>query len=578
MKKLNALLTGMLVCLLMCIPVSAAEEVKQLEKKQIIFLLDASQSMKQEGRWESVIDSAVMIAAALPENYEAAVMVYNTEIVFKEDFGKISRSTKESMEKIDLQGYTCPTTAMEMAVSMFDNDAAVRRIIFVSDGEISKPDAESTIEAVESYRKMSEETAAEGIKIDMFALPGENIENMTAYGPEVSDGALYTAGEKETLEEIAAEYLFEVLKTEKIELGESFSGGGKLDIDLQDTYLQTASIVLVSKEEIADFQIAGQCEKIETVQGSRFTVAKVTNPLENHFFMEYMLKEKAEVRFYLIKEYNLQVQAERSYTSETGVFEIETSIKNHQGKSVLDAEDLKKETVILLNGKAADYKVEKGNALLAYETMESENVTIEVITKPPGSIIHSTSMTDTVELIVPAVEKEQDYRVLWIVLITLFSVLLLIFALYKWKNQKKNDTKEDILKESRKNRMSEILTHDFSGQITLYLLQGEMNLDLPPKSIKLFGMVRKKISFAWIKDKCGIHYRLLDADKIYLFGGKDNTLCFKNRGSATILKSNELLRRDRKYDLYYGEKILLVFNDGETEMELHYKNIKPSER
>ena len=48
--------------------------------------------------------------------------------------------------------------------------------------------------------------------------------------------------------------------------------------------------------------------------------------------------------------------------------------------------------------------------------------------------------------------------------------------------------------------------------------------------------------------------------------------------SKTIVKENQILKRERKYSLYYGEKILLIFNNGGTEIELHYKNMKPSER
>ena len=46
----------------------------------------------------------------------------------------------------------------------------------------------------------------------------------------------------------------------------------------------------------------------------------------------------------------------------------------------------------------------------------------------------------------------------------------------------------------------------------------------------------------------------------------------------TIVKGNQILKRERKYSLCYGEKILLIFNNGGTEIELHYKNMKPSER
>ena len=59
---------------------------------------------------------------------------------------------------------------------------------------------------------------------------------------------------------------------------------------------------------------------------------------------------------------------------------------------------------------------------------------------------------------------------------------------------------------------------------------------------------------------------------------KENMLCLRNSGCATIVKENEILGRGKKYFLHYGEKVLLIFNDGGTEIELHFKNIKPKER
>lgn len=123
-----------------------------------------------------------------------------------------------------------------------------------------------------------------------------------------------------------------------------------------------------------------------------------------------------------------------------------------------------------------------------------------------------------------------------------------------------------------------VLGYDFSGQLAVYVLKGEDEEDLPPCRIKLFGSTKKNMTFDWIKDRCKIRCKLNDADKIRFSGGKGHTLCFKNHGYATIVKGSEILKREKKYALHYGEKILLIFNHGGTEIELHYKNIKPGER
>ena len=113
MKKIEKI-TIKLVMLLMffslLFPVRTfgAEKNEVTEKKQIIFLLDASKSMQGDGQWIEAADSACMIASALPKEYEVALLVYNTEIVYEEDFGNINQKTRHALETVELQGYTTP--------------------------------------------------------------------------------------------------------------------------------------------------------------------------------------------------------------------------------------------------------------------------------------------------------------------------------------------------------------------------------------------------------------------------------------------------------------------------------------
>lgn len=143
------------------------------------------------------------------------------------------------------------------------------------------------------------------------------------------------------------------------------------------------------------------------------------------------------------------------------------------------------------------------------------------------------------------------------------------------KKEKKKE--EAARKEIEEGKESVFVRYDFSGQVVVYLLKGGEE-DLPPCSVKLFGKGNKIYSFEWMKEQCGIPFELEDADRISFSGGRNHSLCFNNAGNATIVKGNEILIRDKKYFLNYGEKILLIFSNGEVEIELHYKNIKPSER
>lgn len=124
-----------------------------------------------------------------------------------------------------------------------------------------------------------------------------------------------------------------------------------------------------------------------------------------------------------------------------------------------------------------------------------------------------------------------------------------------------------------------MLKYDFSGKIVVYVLKNADEEDIPPTSINLYKREGKEpFSFVWVKDKCRIGAELTDADKIIFSGGQDKTLCVRNKGDATLFNGKNILLRNKKYTLSYDEKLLMIFNDGEVEIEIHYKNIKPSER
>ena len=578
-EKITIKLVMLLMFFSLLFPVRTfgAEKNEVTEKKQIIFLLDASKSMQGDGQWIEAADSACMIASALPKEYEVALLVYNTEIVYEEDFGNINQKTRHALETVELQGYTTPAVALETAADMFDSAAADKRVVFISDGEISLRDQSETETAIRQFENMVDQIAEQGIKIDMFAIPNDKTENEVSYGTKVTSGEQYTVGENQTIEEITAKYLFQTLQIEKIELGEAVSGEGNMTVDLQDTYMQNAKILLVSGENIEDFHVTGQCESLNMLQGNKFAVAELENPLERQITMDYSLENRGNVHIYLIKEYFLKADMEKSYTSEEGIFTLKVNVVNHQDKPVLDSETLKNSISVLIDGQESSYEVENGTALVPYQTDETTNVNVEVDILSSGNVIHYIETTDMVELTVPVVEEEPDYTVLWIVIISLCAVALLLSVLYERKKQKKNDGEAgSIIIEPSEPPV--VPKYDFSGQLAVYLLKGEREDDIPPCSIKLFGKSRKSISFDWVKDRCGIDYKLSDADKIRFTGGKDHTLCFKNTGYATIVKGNQILKRERRYSLCYGEKILLIFNNGGTEIELHYKNMKPSER
>ena len=47
---------------------------------------------------------------------------------------------------------------------------------------------------------------------------------------------------------------------------------------------------------------------------------------------------------------------------------------------------------------------------------------------------------------------------------------------------------------------------------------------------------------------------------------------------CTVMRGAEILKKGKGYPVYYNEKITITFYEEDTELELYYKNLKPSER
>ena len=252
--------------------VLAAEknEINEItEKKQIIFLLDASKSMQGDGQWIEAADSACMIASALPKEYEVALLVYNTEIVYEEDFGNINQKTRHALETVELRG-AAPPQRWRWKRRLIC--LTVRRQIkewHLFRREISLRDQSETETAIRQFENMVNLIAEQGIKIDMFAIPNDKTENEVSYGTKVTSGEQYTVGENQTIEEITAKYLFQTLQIEKIELGEAVSGEGNMTVDLRILICRMQRYFSCQGKTSRIFMLRGQCVKPEYASGKQ---------------------------------------------------------------------------------------------------------------------------------------------------------------------------------------------------------------------------------------------------------------------------------------------------------------------
>jgi len=568
-----------IMMLLNAFPVQASVYDTDAQAHKIFFALDCSASVTKE-KWQEAVDSVAMIAAMLPTNYETAVMAYNEDVVVCTDFGHNPENQVEELRKTEQKGYTNTGLALETALESFSGDtSAEKRIVIISDGEISMKDQSATEAAVMLYEDAVGRAADENIKIDILLFETEKIEEQISGGANITEGVVFRKTDKTNVEEFAETYLFDELGIKRIMLGTSDTLEHTADISLQDVFAEDAKILLTAESDIENVQINCQCADAGIVQGEKFAVIDLGHPINENVVLQYALKEKGKTDAYLTKEYHLSVGMEAVYEEESAQHIIKVSIEDSKGKSILTDEDVCEKVDIYINQDRFNYTVEQGTAVIPYQIQESQEISLRVDMEALNGLVFCDETEGKLFLKLPPEEPEQnDMQYFWLCAVVSAVCIIFVLLLFLLSRAKKK-TKESPQDTQVSQGIGEIFKYDFSGEIVVYVLKNTGGDDVPPACVNLYKIEgRKPFSLEWVRDKCHMDIKLKDADKILFFGGENHTLCIKNNGDATLFNGKDILLRSKKYTLNYNEKLLMIFNDGEIELEIHYKNIKPSER
>ncbi|MDH6353201.1 uncharacterized protein YegL [Brevibacillus sp. 1238] len=118
---------------------------------------------------------------------------------------------------------------------------------------------------------------------------------------------------------------------------------------------------------------------------------------------------------------------------------------------------------------------------------------------------------------------------------------------------------------------------NFSGRLEGYFLHTASGNDIPVKFWPLAAFGKKqRITLHELFSSLDVNEHLPEAHKIYFQPGKNQTLVMISHSQCTLQKGKDILPRHKKVVLHYNDKIYVTFEDHVTEIELRYKESKPS--
>ena len=128
-------------------------------------------------------------------------------------------------------------------------------------------------------------------------------------------------------------------------------------------------------------------------------------------------------------------------------------------------------------------------------------------------------------------------------------------------------------------KKEEIKGCTYTGKLNMYVIQTQTGQDIAPQTYRLFGRQNIRITLNQILSSCGIKFGKIGAEDISFYAGPDKSLIVMDQSEkCTVLRGTEILKKGMGYPVYYNGKLTVTFEDGITEMEIHYKNLKPSEQ
>lgn len=565
---------------------------------EIVFLLDTSVSMNHYDKDHMVMDALRQTMYGLPPRDQIGLVAYNTELQAVAPIGAGREELEAQLEGISYTGYTNAVDGLYQAVALFSTDPEVsgRYIVMLTDGEIDMPDEERREESRRRYEEAAGLAKEKGIPIYIVAI-GEASAGGRLHifdGAEITDGAIYWEGQSGSVSQIMNRIVKERMRIpHQVLTGihDKAAGRGEIRQEILPG-LSHLKLVLTGSKELKEVSVRTPGGREERITGERFLILELDSPPPGELFISYETEEAADVEAYRISQYvaapkvTVSCWSEELPRSEEEVKKNIPPVYKHYAEAAIQLVTVTEEQENLwgqdrfegremhytINGIPYSGQIQQGQLrqTLPVDSVDELEVTVELeeteeiyeLQQPVRIQIEKPS--DPV--FVPVI----DYRPLLGILCGLFlSLFVLLLIWFRKKSRMPGRTEQKI------NPKAE----PFSGKLMLYAVRTPGGRDIPPQTYRLFGHSSGSLTLKQILEDCGINLGQAGGEHILFYPGSDHALMIVDQSEGcTVMRGMEIVKKGLEYPVYYHGKLTISFADGETEMEIHYKSLKPSEK
>lgn len=578
------------------IPYSVYAEDTTGTEKAVVFLLDASGSMKTNDPNRYAIDSIAQFIYTLPSNYKIGFVAYNAEVcTIQPLLDNTHRSgIMEAAEAVRYTGYSNAGAGMDQAVGMLSACSAVEKdIVLLSDGECLMEDEAATALSYTLYQEAATQAAKDGIRIHVIGLGEEmeDTENSIFQAAVKTGGGMYhspQALEIQTSIDSILQGQFQVrqMTAAIIDAGEE---PVKMEIDMPFANASTVRVLLTSSSPIQDLTTNFNAEGARQVNGERYSLIEIDSPKGNRIDVHFRGTSGNQVRITLIPEYWVVPKASVVYKDHVPEAE-EALVYDREAEITYTFYDMENDNIQLwteeyfthsklsaeIGGEIREGTLEKGQIKLCETVTKSciNEVSFHCM-EFPANILGISTVTVTLEE-PPALPIEEPEGIPGVVYGVAFLILVLIVLIVSIAVRLHKERKPIVIPEN--DGRPEPGKSSYAGRLNIYITRTASGYDISPLSYDLFRLPSTRVvSIAEILVSCGIRERFEGADRIFISSGQGHSVILTNQSDCCIMKSGEILMKRKSYQLFAGAKVDIAFEDEISELTFQYRELKPSE-
>lgn len=583
--------------------VAGEEGEYSVRSGEVIFLLDTSASMKSQDKKRLAIDAIRQAAYSLPSNYKIGLVAYNTGIQTVIPFGTDIEQMEAQLSAITYTGYTNAGEGLNQAVGLFTEEEGVERyIVMLSDGEIDMPDRQAREVSRTLYTAAAGAAREKGIKVCIVAVGSElNDPQMHIFtGAELTNGTIYWEGQSGTLTQIMERITTERLIFPRQAVGVTDAGGGNVHAEIPKG-ASRAKLLITGSSGIGEITADYTAESGRTITGQHFVIVDMYRPSSEAVDVHFQTSDITSVQAQLVTEFTAVPRVTTVYRSEelprTGeqikknvppeydhFADITIEMVDSAGKndSLWQADAFTgREIPYLLNGISYTGALQQGQIHCTIPADGIDAVEISLDTAGLEAVYHvEQPVTAPIDKYPdPSFEPSPDYRPLWIIMGLLATAVAMLGV---WWVRKSHATviyvaQPPASREPAKKIETKACT--YAGKFNMYVVRNENGRDIPPQTYRLFGKKGGRMTLNQILTTCGIKFGKIGAEDIIFYPGPEHSVIAMDQSErCTLLRGTEILKKGMGYPVFYNEKLTITFEDEATEMEIHYKDLKPSER